>query len=188
VLSFKLYLFVFLFKGHLVVNEYRENQYRLLFCGLFPVLIGFTWGLSPAINWSSLSPSIFTFLHYSSIPLESTHQLVSEPSLRFTMPPFFSEDDLGRLQRYVIESIQRSMKELIERHFKEILDNKSSTGESSLQNTVQISSPKPAPLAQSVTQSTNNPCTSNPNWHKPSCPPATPQLSYQPQKNQPKII
>jgi hypothetical protein len=40
-----------------------RNWYRLLSFGLFPALIGFTWGLSPAINWSSLSVH-FSFLFH----------------------------------------------------------------------------------------------------------------------------
>jgi hypothetical protein len=58
-----------------------KNRNRLLSCGLFPTLIGFTWGLSPAINWSSLSTYFSFHFHIhplSSIPSESMHQLVSE--------------------------------------------------------------------------------------------------------------
>jgi hypothetical protein len=140
---------------------------------LIPALIGFIWGLSPAINWSSLSyfHSISTFIpifHTSitnstsiGIRARSTNndqigklELAFQKLAEETKKQF---DDLKKSLENIASSLKKGFSGSLQRSIKEIVDKKSSTEESSLQNTVQISSPKSTPLIQPVTQSTDNP-------------------------------
>jgi hypothetical protein len=59
-----------------VINK-REERNRLLSCGLFSALIGFTWGLSPAINWSSLSTHYPFHFHTHPLFINSIRKYLS---------------------------------------------------------------------------------------------------------------
>jgi hypothetical protein len=66
-------------------------------------------------------------------------------------------DDLEKSLENIASYLKKGFSRSLQQSIKEIVDKKSSTEESSLQNTVQISSPKSTPLIQPVTQSTDNP-------------------------------
>jgi hypothetical protein len=66
-------------------------------------------------------------------------------------------DDLEKSLENIASSLKKGFSGSLQQSIKEIVDKKSSIEESSLQNTVQISSPKSTPLIQPVTQSTDNP-------------------------------
>jgi hypothetical protein len=66
-------------------------------------------------------------------------------------------DDLEKSLENIASYLKKGFSRSLQQSIKEIVDKKSSTEESSLQNTVQISSAKSTPLIQPVTQSIDNP-------------------------------